>query len=592
MSRNLFFLALMSLIMMGCSKQSDGLPKPSQAQKDWFDMERYAFVHFSINTYTDQEWGFGNESPELFNPDSLDCRQWAKTCHDAGFTGIIVTAKHHAGFCLWPSEYTDYSVKNSPWKDGKGDVLQELREACDEYGLKLGMYLSPWDRNRADYGEPSYIEYFRNQLTELLTNYGDIFEVWFDGANGGNGYYGGANENRNIDRATYYDWPGTIELVRELQPNCIIWNEIGPDARWCGNEKGSVGETNWNRYDYNGHIPGAPGNKESLREGEIDGPDFVAAEVNVSTRPGWFYHEFEDMKVKSLKKLFDIYLSSVGRGATWLLNFPIDTHGKIHQNDVDAVLQLNDYLKETFTTDLAQGGKLKKKGNKLIMTLPSAVEFNLVDLREDMADGQTIDSFTVLADGDTIASGTTVGNRRILQVPNTKATEIQVVVTTIDGKKHLPSLALYLAPEIPDDSAQEVYQLDRSKWTVVAPTGDDTRLMLDGDKSTMWQGDGLPTDVVIDLGDTYQLTGFRYLPDQGDYHLRGIITNYEFEVSQDGQKWQRASSGEFSNIANNPLWQVVKFSKPQQGHYIRFRGLKNHRNTSEIGIAEFDVLTD
>ena len=205
-------------------------PLPSDDQLALQDMEMYAFLHYSLNTYTDQEWGFGDEDPALFNPSNLDTRQWVKTCKAAGMKGMIFTAKHHCGFCMWPSAYTDYSVKTAPWKDGKGDVVAELAEACREEGLKFAVYLSPWDRNHPDYGKPEYVTYFRNQLRELLTNYGDIYEVWFDGANGGNGWYGGANETRQIDRLTYYDWGPTYDMIRELQPHCIIWND-GADRR-------------------------------------------------------------------------------------------------------------------------------------------------------------------------------------------------------------------------------------------------------------------------------------------------------------------------------------------------------------------------
>jgi alpha-L-fucosidase len=222
-------------------------PVPTENQLRWQQMEMYAFIHYSLNTYTDQEWGFGNEDPQLFNPSDLDCRQWARVCKQSGMRGIILTAKHHCGFCLWPSKFTEYSVKNSPWKQGKGDVVRELAEACREEGLRFAVYLSPWDRNHPDYGRPEYVTYFRNQMRELLTNYGDIFEVWFDGANGGDGWYGGANERRQINK-DYYGWPETFRMIRELQPECIIWSDAGGDRgdlRWVGTEAGFIGETNW-----------------------------------------------------------------------------------------------------------------------------------------------------------------------------------------------------------------------------------------------------------------------------------------------------------------------------------------------------------
>ena len=299
-------------------------------------MEFYAFVHFNMNTFTNMEWGFGNENPELFNPTDLDCRQWARVCKEAGMKGIILTAKHHDGFCLWPSEYTEHSVKNSPWKNGKGDVVRELSEACKEYGLKMGIYLSPWDRNNADYGKPEYITYFRNQLRELLTNYGDIFEVWFDGANGGTGYYGGANEERRIDRTTYYDWENTRKIVRELQPMACMFSDAGPDIRWVGNEQGWAGKTNWCTLNRDDFAPGVVSDLKFLQQGQEDGTDWVPAEVDVSIRPGWYYHPSEDHKVKSLPQLLDIYYHSVGRNASFLLNLPVDKRGLVNENDVQA----------------------------------------------------------------------------------------------------------------------------------------------------------------------------------------------------------------------------------------------------------------
>lgn len=233
-------------------------PVPTDNQLRWQDMEMYAFIHYSLNTYTDQEWGFGNEALELFNPSDLDCRQWARVCKQAGMKGIIFTAKHHCGFCMWPSEYTEYSVKNTPWKNGKGDVVRELADACREEGLEFAVYLSPWDRNHPEYGRPAYVTYFRNQLRELLTNYGEIFEVWFDGANGGDGWYGGANETRRIDGKTYYGWAETFRMIRELQPKAVIWNDGGDrgDLRWVGTEAGNVGETNWSMMPGKGDTPG------------------------------------------------------------------------------------------------------------------------------------------------------------------------------------------------------------------------------------------------------------------------------------------------------------------------------------------------
>jgi len=329
-------------------------PVPNENQMRWQEMECYAFVHFSLNTYTDQSWGFGNEDVKLFNPEKLDCRQWARICKQAGMKGIIITAKHHCGFCLWPSKYTGYSVKKAPWKNGKGDVVSEMADACKEYGLKLGIYLSPWDRNYPDYGKPEYITYFRNQLTELLTNYGPIFEIWFDGANGGTGYYGGTNENRKIDAKTYYDWSNTYKLIRKLQPNIEIWNDGGDraDLRWVGTEAGYVGETNWSLLNSKGDVP-----FNMLHYGVANGDSWVPAEVNTSIRPEWFYHPSEDAKVKTVPQLMDTYYNSIGRNGSLLLNFPIMPNGLIHPNDERAALGFAKAVKDAFAVNLVTKAK-------------------------------------------------------------------------------------------------------------------------------------------------------------------------------------------------------------------------------------------
>lgn len=591
--RNIIFLVFLFCVDFQIYAQTR--PVPNMGQIEWMNMERYAFIHFSINTFTDQEWGMGNESPELFNPKDLDCNQWASVCKEAGLTGIILTAKHHAGFCLWPSKYTDYSVKSSPWRDGKGDVVRELQKACEKYGLKLGIYVSPWDRNRADYGKPSYIEYFRNQLTELLTEYGDIFEVWFDGANGGCGYYGGANENRIIDRSTYYDWDNTIKLVRRLQPDCIIWNEAGPDIRWCGSEQGVVGETNWSRYAYDKHVPGEP-DYSTLPYGEPEATDFIPAEVNVSIRPGWFYHRFEDLKVKNLYKLSEIYYNSVGRNATLLLNFPIDTSGRIPENDAKVAIEFNRFLKKAYKNNLAKNATVNTYNNTTTLQLKKPVIFNQVVLQENIINGQCVESFIIEAEIDgvweKIGSGSTVGRKRIIR---TSPVETKTVRVVCDTENDVPLydfvISLYNVDEIPEPIDTEHYDLDRSEWRLISPETKDSAFMFDGNKKTMlWIDQGMPIDLVIDMAEQHTIKGFRYLPDQGDYFLRGIITHYELAVSLDGRVWKDVSKGEFSNIDHNPLWQYVIFSKPEDARYIRFRAIRNSKGWGDFGCSEFDVL--
>ena len=452
-------------------------PVPSENQMRWQQMEYYAFLHYSLNTYTDQSWGYGNEDINLFNPGKLDCRQWARICKDAGMKGIILTAKHHSGFCLWPSQYTEYSVKNAPWKNGKGDVVREMADACSEYGLKLGIYVSPWDRNHPDYGKPEYITYFRNQIRELLTGYGPIFEIWFDGANGGTGYYGGANENRKIDRTTYYDWKNTYKMIRELQPNIVIWNDGGDrgDLRWVGTESGYVGEKNWSLLNATGEVEW-----DMLHHGLENGDSWVPAEVNTSIRPEWFYHPNEDSKVKTVPQLMETYYNSIGRNGTLLLNFPIMPNGLIHENDEKAALEFAATVKASFAENLAENkmtsasnvrgnaeqfgpGNLLDNNTDTFWATEDSVKtpsltidfekptlFNRFMIQEHIRLGQRIKSFTVEAftDGNwkEVGEGTTVGYKRILRFPGTEATKVRFTITGSKGSPVISNIGIYNAP--------------------------------------------------------------------------------------------------------------------------------------------------
>jgi len=471
-----------SMLFTGCKQTKAPAPYgpiPSENQLRWQNMEYYAFVHFSLNTYTDQAWGYGNEDVNLFNPTKLDCRQWARICKEAGMKGIIITAKHHCGFCLWPSKYTEYSVKNTPWKDGKGDVVREMSDACKEYGLKLGIYLSPWDRNSSVYGKPEYITYFRNQLTELLTNYGDIFEVWFDGANGGSGYYGGANETRKIDSKTYYDWKNTYKLVRKLQPNIVIWNDGGDraDLRWVGTEGGSVGETNWSLLDSTGDVP-----YNMLHFGLEDGNAWVPAEVNTSIRPEWFYHPSEDSKVKTLPQLMETYYNSIGHNATLLLNFPIMPNGLINEKDEKVALEFAKAVKEAFSVNLVRKKNViatNVRGNSsrfgsdkvvdnneetywttddsvkmasLTINFSQPTTFNRFLAQECISLGQRVKAFTVdaLVDGKwkEVAKSTTIGYKRILRFPSVTATQVRLNITDSKACPVIFNLGVFDAPQI------------------------------------------------------------------------------------------------------------------------------------------------
>lgn len=475
-----FSLGILFSISISCSKTlAPSLvgPVPSENQMRWQEMEYYAFVHFSLNTYTDQSWGYGNENINLFNPEKLDCRQWARICKEAGMKGIILTAKHHSGFCLWPSQYTEYSVKNAPWKNGKGDVVREMADACKEYGLKMGIYVSPWDRNHADYGKPEYITYFRNQIKELLTNYGPVFEIWFDGANGGTGYYGGADENRKIDRTTYYDWKNTYKMIREIQPNIVIWNDGGDrgDLRWVGTEAGYVGETNWSLLNATGEVEW-----NMLHFGLENGDSWVPAEVNTSIRPEWFYHPSEDSKVKTVPELMETYYNSIGRNGTLLLNFPIMPNGLIHEADEKAALGLAAMVKTSFAENLAEKKKTTasnvrsgknefEAGNatdnsnytywatddnittaSLTIDFERPTLFNRFMAQEYIRLGQRVKSFKVeaLTDGSwrEVARGTTIGYKRILRFAGVQATKVRFTITASKGSPLISNIGIYNAP--------------------------------------------------------------------------------------------------------------------------------------------------
>ncbi len=519
-------------------------PVPTENQLWWQDLEMYAFIHYSMNTYTDQEWGFGNEDLQLFNPSDLDCRQWARVCKQAGMRGIIFTAKHHCGFCMWPSQYTEYSVKNTPWKQGKGDVVRELADACREEGLKFAVYLSPWDRNHPEYGRKEYVTYFRNQLRELLTNYGDIFEVWFDGANGGDGWYGGANERRTIDRTTYYEWPETYRMIRLLQPHCLIWNDGSDrgDLRWVGTEAGNVGETNWSLLNKDGEVTW-----NMLHYGLEDGDSWVPSETNTSIRPGWFYHETENAHVKSLSKLMDTYFKSVGRNSTLLLNFPIAPNGRIHPIDSLRGIAFNKMIHEVFKTDLADNAKKHTKNNETIIDFGKPTAFNRFVAEEDIRYGQRVKKFSLEAEingkwqplkdalveqGDGL---TTIGHRRIICFPTVNATRIRLTILDAKCQPVIKRTSVYLAPELTAD----------------IPDSGEKR------SSNLHFFFRSPKQMMIDWDTEQTITAFRYLPPQNT--KEGMVTHYSLWASTDWSNWTKVASGEFSNIVNNPIWQTIKF---------------------------------
>lgn len=435
-------------------------------------MEQNAFIHFTTNTFTDLEWGYGDEDPSIFNPSAFDVDQWIRTLKDVGFKGAILTCKHHDGFCLWPSEYTEHDVSKSPWKNGKGDVVKEVADACRRHGLKFGVYLSPWDRNHPEYGRPPYVDYYRNQLKEIFSRYGPVFEMWFDGANGGTGYYGGADEKRSIPGSTYYEWPLTLALVRDMEPEVLFFSDAGPGVRWVGNERGVAGETNWNTITPDTLYAGKAGIQELLNTGHPEGTHWIPAEVDVSIRPGWFYHKKEDSLVKSAEKLFEIYLTSVGRGSTLLLNVPPDKRGIIHEKDVAALRAWRNLIDETFRNNLAVNTQVsateyrgesprfspsnttdgdnatywttndETKAASIEIRMDGVREVKYLVIQEYIKLGQRVSSFTVESWGNNswepVASATTIGYKRILKFDPVKTDRLRITIT---GSKACPVIS-------------------------------------------------------------------------------------------------------------------------------------------------------
>ena len=466
---------------------------PSARQVQWHELEFYGFLHFTVNTFTDKEWGYGDEKESVFNPTAFDADQIVSSCAISGMKGLILTAKHHDGFCLWPSKFTEHSVKNSPWKNGKGDVVRDIADACKRHNLKFGVYLSPWDRNHKDYGRPAYVEYYRNQLRELLTNYGPIFEVWYDGANGGDGYYGGAKETRNIDRATYYGWPETWKMVRALQPDACMFSDVGPDVRWVGNEGGTAGDPCWATLNDDGWCAGNS-DAGQLNRGHRGGKKWIPAECDVSIRPGWFYHAHEDDKVRSLNNLMDLYFASIGRGGSFLLNVPPDRRGLVHENDARNLAAFGRMVRTTFSTNLAKRATVTAsnvRGNdkqfdpstlldgkretywasddtvttpEVTLEFKKPVTFSIVRLCEYLPLGQRVDDWAVdiwkdgrveewksgvAKDGkkgewEEIAKGTAIGSCRLVRIAPVTTTKVRLRITKAPVCPAISEMGLFL----------------------------------------------------------------------------------------------------------------------------------------------------
>jgi alpha-L-fucosidase len=460
---------------------------PSAAQLKWHEMGMYCLIHFGVDTYTDKEWGYGDEDPAILNPVHFNAEQIVAAAKAGGFKGVVVVAKHHDGLCLWPTKTTEHNITKSPWKNGKGDILKEYRAACDKLGMQLGVYCSPWDRNNPQYGKPEYVSIYRRQLKELYSNYGSLFISWHDGANGGDGYYGGARELRKIDRTSYYGWDSTFAITRKMQPSAVIFGDIGPDVRWVGNEDGYAGETCWATF-----TPQAPdeGKKPAngyvkywlATEGTKNGDYWMPAECDVPLRPGWFYHASQDEQPKSPYTLLDLYYKSVGRGADLDVGIAPNRDGLLHSNDVKALKQFGDLLQQIFKVNLAKGARFIASNTRgknaakygpafltdndrysywatddavlnpqLVIELNKTQTFNVIRLRENIKLGQRITSFAIDADINKewkeITTATSIGANRLIRLPQNITTgKVRLRITGADACIALSDFGLFKEP--------------------------------------------------------------------------------------------------------------------------------------------------
>lgn len=553
---------------------------PSPQQLAWQQMELTAFLHFGINTFTGREWGDGTEDPALFNPTDLDAEQWVRTLKECGFKMVLLTAKHHDGFCLWPTQTTSHSVASSPWKNGKGDVVRELRDACTKYGMKFGVYLSPWDRNASCYGNsPEYNKFFIEQLTELLTNYGEVNEVWFDGANGE-----GPNGKKQV-----YDWDAFYKTIQRLQPKAVM-AIMGDDVRWVGNEKGIGRETEWSatvltpgiysRAEENNKRLGVYGKAKDLGSRSMlkDATElfWYPSEVDVSIRPGWFWHEEENTKVKSLKQLSDIYFQSVGYNSVLLLNIPPDCRGLINEADVERLKEFADYRRKVFSDNKVSDGNIywtALPGESRSYIVRPGEPVNVVQLQEDISKGQRVEKFLVEAFSEgrwqALGEGTTIGYKRMLRFPEVMADSLRL---RIDGSRlsaNIMSVSAYYAPSLENDQKLIDWNtVFRDTWKKVSSS-----------------------PFVVDLGRTIRLKAFTYAP-LNEEAKPTMAYRYKFSVSLNGTDWKEIiSQGEFSNIMHNPLPQTIMLPAVVTARYVKLEATTPEASPAIVEMEEFGVTS-
>lgn len=622
--RTAYIWIALLFLLSGCRQVTPPAPYgvlPTTAQIEWQKIEYYMFVHFGPNTFTNVEWGDGKEDPNIFNPTALDCRQWVETAKKAGMKAVIITAKHHDGFCLWPSAYSIHTVRESAWREGKGDVLRELSEACREAGLKFGVYLSPWDKNHPAYGTPEYNQVFAHTLTEVLSNYGEVFEQWFDGANGE-----GPNGKRQV-----YDWKLFHETVYRHQPNAIIFSDVGPGCRWIGNEAGYAGETNWSRLDVTDYAPGNSPALDTLNSGNKYGAAWVPGETDVSIRPRWFYSEDNDNKVKTVNELVDIYFASVGRNSNLLLNVPPDNRGLIHPIDSMRLMELKKELDCMFEHNLAKEKTAKASNIRGKSSLYDAshilnqdddtywatdddvlTAFVEIDMKEETAVncivlqeyiplGQRIARFSIerrdatLKTWEQLTNATTIGYKRILRFPTCITDKIRININESLAAPILNHVGIYRISEewIPkkeigsSDIVKEENDLPADRWTVISQHDTIAKSIID--RKTTAMSIDKHTPIVLDLGEEMSFNGFFYIPVKGISSSH--VSRYNFQISLDGETWTTVLSDVmFNNIKNNPIRQNQLFKGKVKARYVKFEPLELTSQSETYTIVELGLL--
>lgn len=582
--RKSFAAVLMSFVAFSCASVSEPAPfgvVPTSQQVEWQKMEYNMFMHFGPNTFTGAEWGSGEEKAELFNPVAMDCSQWTEIAKAAGMKGVIITAKHHDGFCLWPNPVSRHTVAQSPWRDGKGDVLKDLSEACREDGLGFGVYISPWDRNDPHYGTDEYNDVFVKTLEHALGSYGHVFEQWFDRACGE-----GPNGKKQV-----YDWVLFNGTVDKMQPGTVIFSDYGPGCRWVGNEKGHAGRTCWSTMNVDADFNGPVVSRKELNEGIVGGNTWAPAETDVSIRRGWFWKESENGTVKSLQHLLKIYYESVGRNSLLLLNVPPDTNGLIHPVDSTRLMELRAALDEIFSVDLAKdarveaenvrGGSRKYRAENMLrgnydkywavddsittvsftVTLPEKRTFNRVQLQEYIPLGQRVAAFTIdVLDEDgswkPVARETTIGYKRIVHIPVTTTSAVRVNVEEALACPVLNGFALFM---------DNIYVSDE---LTKLPSGEVR---------------AASEPLVVDTGEPRSLKGFVYVPKENGEG--GVITTYKLEASSDCENWTLVCDEMmFENVLNNPVAQEVVFERPIWTRLLRLTPIRVETGTGSAPV--------